>query len=300
VAAPTRTARARDFFSEYAVPRLREAKAFLQEMLRSPLVVLGFAIIGAFVVMAVSAQWIAPFGPEERLLAEAYEPPSFRHPFGTDSTGGDVFSRVIWGAQLDLLIAFGVISISLFIGAFVGVIAGFVGGKVDEFLMRLTDVFLSFPTLILAMAIASVLGQNLLNLSIALIAVWWSRFARVARGQALVEREKLYVEAARSSGVSRWRLLWRHVLPNTIFPVLVIATLDLGAVILTAAGLSFIGFGAGPGIAEWGAMIAQARFDLLRAPWAAAFPGIAILLVSLAFNLVGDGLRDVADPRLRK
>lgn len=288
------------FLDEYVAPRMRQGRDVLQEMLRSPLVLLGFLIIMAFVLMAVLAPWVAPFGPEERDWSRANLPPSWEHPFGTDSTGGDVFSRVLWGSRLDLTIAFAVIGAAVLIGSLIGVVSGTIGGKVDEFLMRVTDVFLSFPTLILAMAIASLLGKNLFNLTLALIAVWWSRFARVARGQALVEREKLYVEAARSSGVAQWRLLWRHILPNTIFPVLVVATLDLGAVILSVAGLSFIGFGAGAGIAEWGAMIADARFDLLRAPWAATFPGIAILLVSLGFNLLGDGLRDVTDPRLRR
>jgi peptide/nickel transport system permease protein len=288
------------FLDEYVAPRVRQGRDVLQEMLRSPLVLLGFLIIMAFVLMALLAPWIAPFGPEERDWSRANLPPSWEHPFGTDATGGDVFSRVLWGSRLDLAIAFAVIGAAVLLGSLVGVVSGTLGGKVDEFLMRVTDVFLSFPTLILAMAIASLLGKNLFNLTLALIAVWWSRFARVARGQALVEREKLYVEAARSSGVAQWRLLWRHILPNTIFPVLVVATLDLGAVILSVAGLSFIGFGAGAGIAEWGAMIADARFDLLRAPWAATFPGIAILLVSLGFNLLGDGLRDVTDPRLRR
>ena len=166
--------------------------------------------------------------------------------------------------------------------------------------MRITDIFLAFPALILAMTIAAALGRNLTNLTIALIIVWWPAYARLIRGQVLSEREKLYVEAARAVGAPTRRIIFRHVLPNSIYPLLVNATLDLGGVILTAAGLSFIGFGAGAGIAEWGRMIADGRNYLFQSPWMATFPGLAILPSALAMNLVGDGLRDVLDPRLRR
>jgi peptide/nickel transport system permease protein len=199
-----------------------------------------------------------------------------------------------------LAIALIVVLCAAAIGSGLGAFSGFKGGKIDEVLMRVTDVFLAFPGLILAMAIAAALGRNLANLTIALVLVWWPPYARLIRGQVLSEREKLYVEAARASGATTTRTIFRHVLPNSIYPLLVNATLDLGGVILTAAGLSFIGFGAGAGVAEWGLMIADGRNYLFESPWMATFPGLAILLSSLSLNLVGDGLRDVLDPRLRR
>ena len=234
------------------------------------------------------------------MWVEKTEPPSMKHLFGTDESGGDIFSRVIWGTRIDLAIAFSVVMMAIALGASVGAVSGFIGGKTDEVLMRVTDVFLAFPGLILAMTIAAALGRNLTNLTIALIIVWWPGYARLVRGQVLSEREKLYVEAAQAAGASRRRVIFKHVLPNSIYPLLVNATLDLGGVILTAAGLSFIGFGAGAGIAEWGRMIADGRNYLFQSPWMATFPGLAILLSSLSLNLVGDGLRDVLDPRLRR
>jgi len=231
---------------------------------------------------------------------EPRQPPSWNHLFGTDVSGGDIFSRVIWGTRIDLAIALVVVLSAAAMGSAIGAFSGFKGGKIDEVLMRITDIFLAFPALILAMAIAAALGRNLTNLSIALIAVWWPAYARLIRGQVLSERGKLYVEAAQAAGASTTRIIFRHVLPNSIYPLLVNTTLDLGGVILTAAGLSFIGFGAGAGVAEWGLMIADGRNYLFDNPWMATFPGLAILLSSLSLNLVGDGLRDVLDPRLRR
>jgi len=281
-------------------PQWREFKFTIYLLRQSPLVVAGFIIISIFVIAAIFAPWIAPYGPEERIWNEQMQPPSLKHLFGTDENGGDIFSRVIWGARIDLSIALAVVGSAALIGSVVGAISGYMGGKVDEALMRVTDVFLAFPGLILAMAIAAALGRNLINLTIALIVVWWPSYARLIRGVVLSEREKLYVEAAKAIGAKNARIIFRHILPNTIYPLLVNATLDLGSVILTAAGLSFIGFGAGAGIAEWGRMISDGRNYLFQAPWMATFPGLAILLSSLALNLVGDGLRDVLDPRLRR
>ena len=257
-------------------------------------------MLASFVMMAVFAPWIAPYGPEERIWSEPRQPPSLRHFFGTDVSGGDVFSRVIWGARIDLTIALVVVVSAAAVGSAIGAFSGFKGGKADEVIMRVTDVFLAFPGLILAMAIAAALGRNLNNLTIALVAVWWPAYARLTRGQVLSEREKLYVEAAKAAGAGLFRTIFRHILPNSIYPLLVNATLDLGGVILTAAGLSFIGFGAGAGVAEWGLMISDGRNYLFESPWMATFPGFAILLSSLSLNLVGDGLRDVLDPRLRR
>lgn len=293
------SSRHRGWFEERA-PQIREFKFTLYLLRQSPLVVVGFALIGLFIVVAIFAPWLAPHGAEERFWQMPQRPPSWQFPFGTDTTGGDIFSRVIWGARLDLAIALTVVISAIIIGSILGAVSGFLGRAFDEILMRITDVFLAFPALILAMAVAAALGRSLTNLTIALMVVWWPTYARLIRGQVLAEKEKLYVDAARAVGAKPTRIIFRHVLPNAIFPIIVQATLDLGGVILTAAGLSFIGFGAGAGVAEWGLMIADGRSYLFQSPWIATFPGLAILLSSLGLNLVGDGLRDVLDPRLRR
>lgn len=295
----TSSSKRRGWFEERA-PQIREFKFTLHLLRQSPLVVVGFALIGLFIVVAIFAPWIAPHGGEERFWQMAQRPPSWQFPFGTDTTGGDIFSRVIWAARLDIAIALIVVISAIVIGSILGAVSGFLGRAFDEILMRITDVFLAFPALILAMAVAAALGRSLTNLTIALMVVWWPTYARLIRGQVLAEKEKLYVDAARAVGAKPTRIIFRHVLPNAIFPIIVQATLDLGGVILTAAGLSFIGFGAGAGVAEWGLMIADGRSYLFQSPWIATFPGLAILFSSLGLNLVGDGLRDVLDPRLRR
>ncbi|UCE12810.1 MAG: ABC transporter permease subunit [Candidatus Heimdallarchaeota archaeon] len=222
------------------------------------------------------------------------------HYFGTDQQGGDIYSRCIWALQTDLILAIWVVAIAVVIGTIIGAIAGYFGGWIDQLIMRITDVFFAFPGLILAMAIAAALGRSMFNLSIALIAVWWAGYARIARGQVISEKSRLYVEAARAVGLGNSRIIFRHVLPNSIYPLLVAATLDLGGVVLTAAGLSFIGFGANPGDAELGRMIADGRDYFIKSPWLVFFPGFFIFLIVLAFNLIGDGIRDVMDPKLRR
>ncbi|MFQ6085109.1 MAG: ABC transporter permease [Candidatus Bathyarchaeia archaeon] len=281
-------------------PRIREFRYSLHLLKQSPLAIAGLAIFTSVVLVAALAPWIAPYGPTERIWEARFLPPSWEHPFGTDNMGGDIFSRIIWAAQLDLKIMFVVVLTSAAIGCLLGAISGFAGGKVDEILMRVTDVFLAFPPLILAMAVAAALGRSMDNLMIALIIVWWPWYARLIRGQVLVERERPYVEAARAIGAAKSRIIFRHVLPNSIYPIIVEMTLDLGSVLLTAAGLSFIGFGAQPGIAEWGSMIAEGRNFMLNSPWLVFFPGLAILFTALSLNAFGDGLRDILDPRLRR
>jgi len=227
-------------------------------------------------------------------------PPSAQHLFGTDDYGRDIFSMVVYGAQTSLRICLLVIAISTLIGVILGGLAGYFGGVLDEILMRITDVFLSIPYLILALAIAAALGRSIDHIMEAMIITWWPTYARLLRGQVLTIREQQYVEAARSVGASNTRILFRHILPNSFAPLLVEITLDLGAVLLVAAGLSFIGLGASPGTAEWGLMIASGRTVMFHAWWYVTFPGLAILLVVLGFNLLGDGLRDVTDPKLRR
>ena len=223
------------------------------------------------------------------------------HIWGTDNYGGDIYSRIIWGAQEDLKIALSVVMVALTTGAIIGATSGYYGGKFDELVMRITDIFFAFPGLVLAMAIVMAIGvRSLETISIALMITWWPTYARLVRGQVLSEREKLYIEAARSSGASDTRILFSHILPNTIQPVIVQATMDIGSVLLVAAGLAFIGFGPPIGTAEWGMMIARGQNYILSAPWMTLYPGLAILVTALAFNLVGDGIRDIMDPKLRR
>jgi peptide/nickel transport system permease protein len=228
-------------------------------------------------------------------------PPYPIHIWGCDNYGGDIYSRIVWGAQTDIRIALEVVAVAISIGAVLGAAAGYFGGKFDELVMRVTDVFFAFPGLVLAMAIVMALGvRSLDNIALALMVTWWPAYARLVRGQVLSEREKLYVEAARSVGASDTRILLFHIIPNTIQPVIVQATMDIGGVLLTAAGLSYIGFGPPAGTPEWGLMIANGQNYLLGSPWMSTFPGLAILITALAFNLVGDGIRDILDPKLRR
>jgi len=284
---------------------------------RSLLSMIGLTLIIILVLVALFAPFLASQHPsyvdvsteqgttrtEERWeihFDQKLLPPSAQHFFGTDDYGRDIFSMVVYGAQTSLRICLLVIAISTLIGVILGGLAGYFGGVLDEILMRITDVFLSIPYLILALAIAAALGRSIDHIMEAMIITWWPTYARLLRGQVLTIREQQYVEAARSVGASNTRILFRHILPNSFAPLLVEITLDLGAVLLVAAGLSFIGLGASPGTAEWGLMIASGRTVMFHAWWYVTFPGLAILLVVLGFNLLGDGLRDVTDPKLRR
>ncbi len=223
------------------------------------------------------------------------------HIWGADESGGDIFSRIIWAAGVDLRVSVSVVLVALVSGAVIGASSGYFGGKLDELVMRITDIFFAFPGLILAMAIVMAIGiRNLDTISYALMITWWPTYARLVRGQVLSEREKLYVEAARSIGASDNRILLSHIIPNTFQPLIVQATMDTGGVLLTAAGLSFIGFGSAAGTAEWGLMISSGQYYLLNYPWMSMIPGLAILMAALAFNLVGDGIRDILDPKIRR
>ena len=267
---------------------------------KSPLAVLGSVIIGILIAMAIFAPFLAPYSPTKMRLSERLSPPSSRHIFGTDDVGRDILSRVIYGSRISLRICTVVVGLTIGIGTILGVTAGYLGGWVDELIMRISDVFLAFPALILAMAIAAALGPSLQNVILAMVVIWWPRYARVARGQVLVLREIDYMVAAKAIGTSGGRTFIHHILPNCISPIIVQATLDLGEVLLTAATLSFIGFGAQPPTPEWGAMISLGRNYLRDNWWYATFPGLAILVTVMGFNLLGDAARDVLDPRLRR
>ena len=267
---------------------------------KSRLALFGLLITGLLTFMAILAPLIAPYSPTKMSLRERLSPPSTSHLFGTDDAGRDILSRVIHGSRITLRICIIVVGLTLGIGTLLGILSGYIGGLVDELIMRLNDVFLAFPALILAMAIAAALGPSLENAIIAMVVIWWPRYARVSRGQVLAIREIDYVTAARALGASSSRIMIRHILPNCISPIVVQATLDLGEVVLTAATLSFIGFGAQPPVPEWGAMISVGRNFIRDYWWYPTFPGLAILVTVMGFNLLGDAVRDILDPRLRR
>jgi peptide/nickel transport system permease protein len=261
---------------------------------------LGVVLIALFLFLVVFGSVLAPHDPIQPNVALKLQPPSSTYWFGTDELGRDVFSRVLSGAKYSLGIAFIILSIAVVVGTLVGLIAGYVGGLVDELLMRLTDLFLAFPALVLAMAIAATLGRNLQNTVIALTVVYWPWYARLVRGQVLWLKEREFIEAARAIGASPWRIVGRHILPNTLAVIIVQLTLDVGYAVLATSGLSFLGLGAQPPTPEWGTMIAGARTFFRDAWWYMTFPGLALTLTVLGFNLLGDGLRDFLDPRTRR
>ncbi len=258
----------------------------------------GGAIVLAWVLVALLAPWIAPYPPDHVDVAIRLQPPSPAHWMGTDTLGRDVFSRLLHGARLSLTAGFTVVLLGAAIGTAVGIVAAWARGVWDEALMRLTDLVLCFPPIILALAIAAALGIGPVNTIIAMLVVWWPKFARLARALALVQRGQEYVEAATVLGLKPHRILAHHILPNTLGPLAVLVTLDLGNAILTFAGLSFLGLGVIPPMPEWGSMVAEGR-ELVEQWWVAAFPGLAILTVVVGFNFCGDGLRDWLDPKSR-
>lgn len=241
---------------------------------------------------------IAPYAPETQDIANRLARPSAAHWLGTDVLGRDVFSRLLHGARLSLTAGFTVVLLGAAVGVTVGLVAAWARGFVDEALMRFTDLVLCFPPIILALAIAAALGIGTTNTIIAMLVVWWPKFARLARALTLVQRSQEYVEAATVVGLKPSRILGRHILPNTLGPLAVLVTLDLGNAILTFAGLSFLGLGVVPPTPEWGSMVAEGR-ELVEQWWVAAFPGLAILTVVVGFNFCGDGLRDWLDPKGR-
>jgi peptide/nickel transport system permease protein len=304
--APGTTTRASSLRQALA-PRLREWKYGVYRLRQSALAMIGLALVVVYVLVALLAPVIAPpydaADPYEMRLdfRNVLQPPSGDAPFGTGQGGINLLYGVVWGTRISIVMGLGVTLVGAVIGTILGGVAGYFGGKVDEVIMRLTDVFLAMPLLILAMGVAVALGRGLFNIGIALAIVWWPSYTRLVRGQVLSIRENQYVEAARAVGASDWRIITRHILPNTMSPIMVQVTLDIGSVILISAALSFIGFGpAASNFAEWGTLVSQGQQFLLRAWWPVTIPGLAIFGFALGFNLLGDGLRDLLDPRLRK
>lgn len=277
-----------------------EIKSSISRLKYNPLSILGLSIFIGFIVIAVIAPHISPYSPLEMHYKDRLNPPCGKYWLGTDEHGRDVFSRILHGTKISLYIGIMVIAIAVSIGSIIGVIAGYFGGKLDNLFMRITDIFLAFPSLILAMAISASLGRNLTNMMLAIAITRWPTYARLMRGQALIVKEELFVEAARSIGSSRTRIIFHHILPNCLAPIIIQSTLGLGRVIITAASLSFIGFGAQPPIPEWGVMVSDGRWFIMKEWWLSTFPGLAIFIVVLGLNLFGDSLRDIWDPRLRR
>lgn len=278
---------------------VRPAPSFISQARRQPLIVVGFVLLLIFVLAAIFAPQLSPTDPLKGHVINSLKPPSLAHPFGTDKLGREIVSRLLYGARISLFVGFSVVIGAGLIGSLLGLLAGYLGGWIDEILMRVTDIFFAFPSLILAMAIAGALGPSLQNALIAITAVTWPIYARLIRGQVLALKEREFIIAAHTVGVPAWRILLRHILPNTLAPLLVQASFDLGSAILSVAGLSFIGFGAQPPTPEWGVMISEGRNYMATQWWLATFPALAILMVVTGFNLLGDGLRDLLDPRLR-
>lgn len=263
----------------------------------NPIAMAGLIIISALLIIAAFAPVITGGEGLAQNLGNRLQAPSAEHWFGTDELGRDIYDRIIWGSRVTLYIVFLVSVIVMPIGLLVGTIAGYMGGWVDTVLMRITDIFLAFPRLILALAFVSALGPGLENAVIAIAITTWSPYARLARAEALTVRSSEYILAAQIQGASTWRIVISHVVPMCLSSIIVRLTLDMAGIILTAAGLGFLGLGAQPPLPEWGVMISTGRDFLLDQWWISTIPGFAILIVSMGFNLLGDGLRDVLDPR---
>ena len=281
-------------------PVFQEIRHALYLVRRSPLSLLGGILFLGFILTAALAPYIAPYNPFKINLTGAFQPPSKEHLFGTDELGRDILSRILWGCRISLRVGVTVVAISLCIGTVLGGIAGYVGGIADEIIMRFTDLVLAFPSIVLALALAAALGPGLNNAMFAISVTWWPWYARLVRGQVLSIREAGFVEAARCVGASDIRILFRHILPNSFGPVIVNASMDFGWAILMAAALGFLGIGAQPPKPEWGVMINAGRIYFMDKPWISTFPGLAILIVVLASNLIGDGLGEILNPRLRR
>ena len=272
---------------------------FLRHFLKNPLSLLGMIIILLLVLTGIFAPFIAPYDPTAISPADRLQAPSREHLLGTDELGRDVFSRVIIGSRISLQVGISIVFLAAFIGTMVGLLSGYFGGLVDNILMRLTDIFISLPTLILAIAMTAALGPSLPNAVLAMVVVWWPVYARLIRSEVLAVKEKNYIRAMKVMGASPARIILFHVLPNTIDSVIVRASIDFGNAVMFCASLSFIGLGAQPPTPEWGAMLTSGRDYLRDAWWLVTFSGLAIFVTVMGFNLLGDAIRDYLDPRIK-
>lgn len=292
---PDAAATAPDLPSAAARPRWRRA------FRGAPWLALGMVV--AFVLCALLADWIAPHDPGEQSFLASLDPPvwqekgTWEHVLGTDQLGRDILSRLLYGAQLSLLVSFFAIVIAGSVGVALGILAGYVGGAIDSLVMRLVDAFLAMPFILMALAFVAALGTGLTNIIIVMAITNWARYARLVRGEVLTVRQRDFIALARVAGLPRWKIAWRHILPNIANSIIVLATLDLGRVIILEASLSFLGLGIQPPSVSWGLMLADGRSYMTVAWWLTALPGLAILLSVLSMNIVGDWIRDRLDPR---
>jgi len=284
---------------EGSTRRSRAAEVW-RRLKKNRLALVGLTIIALICVTAVFADIIAPYGFREQYLDRTARPPDRQHLLGTDDLGRDIFSRIVYGTRISLLVGFVAVSISVIVGGSLGAVAGFYGGRLDNFIMRLMDIMLAIPSILLAIAIVSAFGGGLVNVMIAVGISSVPVYARIVRASVISIKEQEFVEAARSIGAGDFRIVARHILPNCLAPIIVQGTLGVASAILSAAGLSFIGLGIQPPTPEWGSMLANGRY-LIRTAWhVATFPGVAIMITIFALNVFGDGLRDALDPRLKQ
>jgi peptide/nickel transport system permease protein len=280
--------------------RRRRLPDALHRLLRSPGPMLGLIIVAAFIFISLTAQWIAPHDYDQANFSMARKSPSAEHWLGNDELGRDLFSRLLHGARLSLIIGIISVSIGLLIGLPIGLISGYAGGKTDLVTMRFMDILLAFPSILLAILLVATFGPGLNNAMIAIGIVSIPIYARLVRSSTLAAKNELFIEASRSTGASGLRILLRHIFPNTTAPVVVQSTLQIAAAILAAAALGFLGLGAPPDVPEWGNMLQKGRTYIVSAPHIVIFPGLAIMITVLGFNLLGDGLRDALDPRMKR
>ena len=286
-------------------PARREWALFVRRLGRRRTALFGAVVVALVVITAVAAPWVSPFDPLEQSIGERLKAPGWRdqagraHPLGTDHLGRDILARIIYGARPALLVGFAAVMISGVLGMMAGLLAGYFGGRIDDVLMRLADIQLAFPFILLAIAVIGVLGPSLTTIICVIGVSSWVVYARIVRGAALSLREREFVQAAQALGGGDGRILVRHILPNVFTPWLVVATLDMARVIVIESALSFLGLGVQPPAATWGGMLADGRVYISTAWWLATFPGLAILVTVLGINLFGDGLRDTLDPRLK-
>lgn len=271
----------------------------VKKILKKGTCAVGLFILLISIILAIFSPYIAPYDPNEQYIMKSLNQPSLNHLMGTDLYGRDIFSRVVFGARISLLVGISSISFGLLIGGFIGVISGYFGSVLDLFLQRIIDILMAFPSLVLALLISAMFRGGLISVILAIGIYNISRFARLVRGQVITVKQEAYVESAHAIGVPTARIWARHIIPNILMPILILATLRLAAAILIEASLSYLGFGIPPPTPTWGTIVADGKSFLIMAPWISLFPGVMIMSVVIGFNLLGDGLRDIFDPRLR-
>lgn len=285
---------------EVTAARPNKWKEMGEIILKNKLTLIGFIIVGFIVAIGVLSPILAPYDPNLMNMPERLAAPSGSHLFGTDEMGRDILSRIMYGARISIIVGVVIVVCSALIGCFLGSLSGYAGGKIDQAVMAVTDMILAFPSMVLALALTAAMGPGLLNTMLAVIIVRIPMYTRLMRGQVLVAKEQQYVRAARTFGERPFKIVLRHIVPNCLTPLMVQMTLGIGDAILIASSMSFIGLGAQPPTPEWGAMISTARIYAIDQWWYAAFPGLFILITIMGFNLIGDGIRDILDPRSRK